>query len=120
MRGWVEAAGCVTCIGALSLLYAIGNALGAHPIAFILYAVLVSAIATLAAVGPGPHAMAIISHPLSWAVGLGLILLEVFDYPTLAVVPPAHGTVRVRLGRPIALGAGGGREARAANGGRGR
>ena len=103
MRGWLEAAGCVTCIGVLSLLYAIGNKLGAHPIAFILYAVLVSAIATLAVVGTGSQAMAIMLHPLSWAVGLGIILLEVFYYQTLAYVPPAHGNVMLRVGIPIAM-----------------
>jgi hypothetical protein len=105
-RGWLEAAGCVTCIGALSLLYAIGNMLGAHPIAFILYAVLVSAIATLAVVGTGSQALAIMLHPLSWAVGLGMILLEIFYYQTLAYVPPAHGNVILRVGIPIAMAAG--------------
>ncbi len=106
MRGWLEAAGCVTCIGVLSLLYAIGNTLGAHPIAFILYAVLVSAVATLAVVGTGSQAVAIMLHPLSWAVGLGIILLEIFYYQTLAYVPPAHGTVILRIGIPIAMAAG--------------
>ena len=106
MKGWVEAAGCVTCIGALSLLYAIGHTLGAHPIAFILYAVLVSAIATLVLVGAGPHAMAITRNPLSWAVGMGMILLEVFYYQTLAYVPPAHGNLMLRIGTPIAMVAG--------------
>jgi hypothetical protein len=106
VRGWIEAAGCVTCVGALSLLYAIGNALGAHPIAFILYAVLASAGATLAMVGTGADAKAIILHPLSWAVGLCIILLEVFYYQTLAYVPPAHGNVVVRISTPIAMVAG--------------
>lgn len=105
-RGWIDAAGCVTCIGALSLLYAIGHTLGAHPIAFILYAVLVSAVATLAVVGTRPHAMAIMLHPLSWAVGGGIILLEVFYYQTLAYVPPAHGNLMLRLATPIAMIAG--------------
>jgi len=67
VRGWLEAAGCVTCIGALSLLYAIGHTLGSHPIGFILYAVLVSALATLAAVGIGSQAVTIMSHPLTSA-----------------------------------------------------
>ena len=106
VSGWLEAAGCVTCIGALSLLYAIGHTLGAHPIAFILYAVLASAIATLALVGTGRDAMAVASHPLSWAVGLGIILLEVFYYQTLAYVPPAHGNVMLRTSTPIAMVAG--------------
>jgi drug/metabolite transporter (DMT)-like permease len=98
----------VTCIGALSLLYAIGHTLGAHPIAFILYAVSVSAIATLAVVGVGvrAHAIAIIRHPLSWVVGLCIILLEVFYYQTLAYVSPAHGNVMLRVATPIAMVAG--------------
>jgi hypothetical protein len=103
VRGWLEAAGCVTCIGALSLLYAIGHTLGSHPIAFILYAVLVSA---LAVVGTGPQAVAIVSHPLSWVLGLTMILLEVFYYQTLTYVPPAHGNVMLRIGTPIAMVAG--------------
>lgn len=104
--GWLEAAGCVTAIGALSLLYAIGHALGAHPIAFILYAMLVSAIATLAVVGVGTQAAAIVRHPMSWVVGLAMILLEILYYQTLTYVPPAHGNVMLRIGIPISMVAG--------------
>lgn len=93
-------------IGALSLLYAIGHAQGAHPIAFILYAMLVSAIATLAVVGIGTQAAAIVRHPLSWVVGLAMILLEVLYYQTLTYVPPAHGNVMLRIGIPISMVAG--------------
>jgi len=71
-RGWLEATACVFSIGALSLLYAIGNALGAHPIAFILYAMIAAAVAMLVAVGPGEQAVAIVRHPLSWTI----VLLE--------------------------------------------
>lgn len=106
MRGWIEAAGCVTCIGAISLLYALGHTLGAHPIAFILYAVLFSALVTLAVVGAGPHAVAIVRSPLSWAVGLCMILLEVFYFQTLTYVPPVHGNVMLRVATPIAMVAG--------------
>ncbi len=102
-RGWLEAAGCVTCIGALSLLYAIGHSFGSHPIAFILYAVLVSAVMTLLALGPGPNALAIVCHPLSWVVGLCMIFLEVFYFQTLTYVPPAHGSVVLRIATPIAM-----------------
>lgn len=104
--GWLEAAGCVTAIGALSLLYAVGHAQGAHPIAFILYAVLASAIATLAAVGIGTQAAAIVCHPMSWLVGLAMILLEILYYQTLTYVTPAHGNVMLRIGIPIAMIAG--------------
>jgi drug/metabolite transporter (DMT)-like permease len=96
----------VTCIGAISLLYAIGHTHGAHPIAFILYAVIVSAIVTLAVVGTGPHAVAIVRYPLSWAVGLCMILLEVFYFQTLTYVPPVHGNVMLRIATPIAMVAG--------------
>ena len=104
--GWIEAAGCVTAIGALSLLYAIGHRLGAHPIAFILHAMLVSAIATLVGVGVGTQAVAIVRHPMSWVVGLGMILLEILYFQTLTYVPPAHGNVILRIGIPISMVAG--------------
>ncbi len=104
--GWLEAAGCVTAIGALSLLYAIGHAQGAHPIAFILYAMLVSAVATLAVVGVGAQALAIVRHPMSWVVGLAMILLEILYYQTLTYVPPAHGNAMLRIGIPISMVAG--------------
>jgi len=101
--GWLEAAGCVTAIGALSLLYAVGHAQGAHPIAFILYAVLVSALATLAVVGVGTQALAIVRHPMSWVVGLAMILLEILYYQTLTYVSPAHGNVMLRIGIPVSM-----------------
>lgn len=104
--GWLEAAGCVTAIGALSLLYAIGHAQGAHPIAFILYALLASAVATLAVVGVGTQAVAIVRHPMSWLVGLSMILLEILYYQTITYVTPAHGNVMLRIGIPISMVAG--------------
>jgi len=106
LRSWLEAAGCVTCIGALSLLYAVVHTLGEHPLALILYAVRASAVAPLAVVGTGRDAVAIMLHPLSWAVGLGIILLEIFYYQTLAYVPPAHGKLMLRPAVPIAMVAG--------------
>jgi len=105
-RGWLEATACVFSIGALSLLYAIGNALGAHPIAFILYAMIAAAVAMLVAVGPGEQAVAIVRHPLSWVVGVSIILLEVFYFQTIAYVAPAHGNLVLRIGIPIAMAAG--------------
>jgi hypothetical protein len=104
--GWWEASALVVAIGALSLAYAVGNALGAHPIAFILYAMLVSAGGTLAITGVGEHARAIAATPMSWIVGAAIILIEVFYYVTLAYVPPAHGNLVLRIGIPIALLAG--------------
>jgi len=101
--GWIEAAGFVVAIGVLSVVYAIGHALGAHPIAFILYAMVASAAATLAFVGPGPNAKAMMLHPSSWLIGIAIILIEVFYYQTLAYVAPAHGNLMVRAGVPLAL-----------------
>jgi hypothetical protein len=105
-RGWLEAAAFVTAIGALSLVYAVGHGLGAHPVAFILYATLTAAAAMLALTGPGSDARAIALHPSSWVVGLAIILIEVFYYLVLAYVPPAHGNLVLRVSIPIAMAVG--------------
>jgi hypothetical protein len=103
-RGWLEAVAFVFAIGALSLVYAIGYARGAHPIAFILYAMLASSTATLALTRPGVrHALAIMRHPSSWLVGASIVLIEVFYYVTLTYVSPAHGNLILRIGVPIAM-----------------
>ena len=105
-RGWFESMGSVVAIGALSLLYAIGHRQGAHPIAFILYAMLASSLGMVTLAGLGPNAAAIARHPLSWVVGGSIILIEVFYYVTLMYVPPAQGSLIVRIGVPIAMIAG--------------
>ena len=104
--GWVEAFLYVLAIACLSLVYAIGHTWNAHPIVFILYAMLVSAVAMLAVVGPGREALAIIVHPLSWLVGASIIVIEVFYYMTLAYLPPANGNMLVRFSIPFAMIAG--------------
>jgi hypothetical protein len=106
-RGWLEATTCVLAIGALSLVYAIGFALGAHPVAFILYAMIAAAAIMLVAVGPGTQAASLMRQPMSWAVGLSIILLEVFYFQTIAYVSPAHGNVVLRSAVPISMAAGG-------------
>jgi hypothetical protein len=106
-RGWLEATACVLAIGALSLVYAIGFALGAHPVAFILYAMIAAAAIMLVAVGPGTQAASLMRQPMSWAVGLSIILLEVFYFQTIAYVSPAHGNVVLRSAVPISMAAGG-------------
>ena len=105
-RGWIEAAGFVVAIGALSVVYALGHALGAHPIAFILYAMIACATLTLALVGFGPHTLPIALHPASWAIGLAIILVEIFYFLTLTYVPPANGNLMLRIGIPLAMIAG--------------
>jgi hypothetical protein len=106
VRGWLEATACVFAIGALSLVYAIGFALGAHPVAFILYAMIAAAVMMLATVGFGRQAAALARHPLSWAVGLSIILLEIFYFQTIAYVAPAHGNVILRIAVPVSMAAG--------------
>ncbi len=106
VSGWIEACGFVAAIGALSLVYAIGHTFGAHPIAFILYAILSSSVAMLALTGLGRDARAIALEPMSWLVGAAIILVEVFYFMILAYVPPAHGNLVVRFAIPIAMVAG--------------
>ena len=101
--GWFESAGNVVAIGALSLLYALGHRLGAHPVAFILYAMVAAASGMLLLAGRGPNAVAIARHPLSWVIGVAIILIEVFYFVTLMFVAPAHGNLILRIGVPIAM-----------------
>ncbi len=101
--GWIEALAYAFTIGALSLTYAVGHELGAHPGAFILYAMATSAVAMLAFTGIGPDARAIMLHPASWVVGFAIILVEVFYYLLLGNVSPTHGNLVVRIGTPLAM-----------------
>jgi hypothetical protein len=103
VSGWVEAGLYVFAIAFLSLTYVVGHRLGAHPIAFILYAMLVSAVALLAVTGPGPDARATILAPQSWLVGAGIIGMEVFYYLLLEHLSPAEGSLLVRLAIPASL-----------------
>ncbi|MCC7040577.1 MAG: hypothetical protein IT516_09755 [Burkholderiales bacterium] len=101
--GWIEAAAYVSVIGVLSLTYAVGHALGAHVIAFILYAMVTSAVAMLAFTGMGSDAVAIMRHPASFIVGLAIILIEVCYFVVISLVSPAHGTVVTRISIPLAM-----------------
>ena len=83
ISGWIEAGLYVFAIAFLSLAYVVGHRLGAHPIAFVLYAMLVSALVLLAVTGPGPDALRIILAPQSWLVGVGTIGMEIFYYMLL-------------------------------------
>ncbi len=104
--GWFEAAAYVMTIGALSLTYAYGHTIGAHPTAFILYAMLVSALAMLGLTGLGNDAAAIMLHPRSWIAGAAIILIEVFFYVAIGYASPAHATLVVRISIPLAMLAG--------------
>ncbi len=103
VSGWLEAFGYVIAIGVLSLAYALGHAVGAHPIAFILYAMVASAAATLAITGAREDTLAIALYPMSWIVGAAIILVEILYYATLAYVSPTHGNLLVRIGIPMAM-----------------
>jgi hypothetical protein len=106
ISGWIEAGLYVFAIAVLSLAYVVGHQVGAHPIAFILYAMIVSALALLAVTGPGPDAMRIILSPQSWLVGVGTVGMEIFYYLALAHIAPAHGSLLVRLSIPLSLAVG--------------
>jgi len=101
--GWLQAAGNVVAAGILNVAYGVGQQWGVHPIAFVLYAIVASAIGMLAVPGFGPDTLAIARHPLTWVVGISIILIETLFYVTLAYVSPAHGNLVVRLGIPIAM-----------------
>lgn len=103
LSGWVEAGVFVFVIGLLSLAYVVGHQLGAHPIAFVLYAMMVSATVLLAVTGPGPNALAIVLTPQSWLIGAGTIGMEVFYYLLLRQVPPADGSVLLRVTIPVSM-----------------
>lgn len=104
--GWIEAIAYVIAIGALSLTYAVGHAIGAHASAFILYAMIASALGMLAFTGLGRDARAIMLHPASLVVGFSIILIEICYFNVISAVSPAHGTLVVRIGIPIAMLAG--------------
>jgi hypothetical protein len=106
ISGWVEAGFFVVSIAALSVSYVVGQQIGAHPVALILYAMLASALALLAVTGTGPDAMRILLAPQSLLVGIGTIGVEVFYYALLEHVGPAHGSLLVRLAIPLSLALG--------------
>lgn len=103
LSGWVEAGCYVVAIAVLTLTYVVGHQMGAHPIAFVLYAMLASAIVLLVFTGFGTDAAAIMLAPQSWAVGAGTIGMEIFYYLLLAHIAPAHASLVVRLAIPAAM-----------------
>ena len=103
ISGWVEAFTYTLAIGVLSISYVLGQQVGAHPIAFILYAMCVSAVVLLAITGFGSDALRIMLAPQSWLVGLGIIGIEVAYYILLDYVAPAHGSLLVRLAIPLSM-----------------
>ena len=106
ISGWVEAFAYTLAIAVLSISYVVGQQWGAQPIAFILYAMLFSAVVLLAVTGMGPDAVAIMLAPQSWLVGIGIIGIEIAYYILLDYVAPAHGSLLVRLAIPFSVVAG--------------
>ncbi|MFM2423420.1 MAG: hypothetical protein RL291_1950 [Pseudomonadota bacterium] len=106
ISGWVEAGLYTLAVGALTVSYAVGHLWGAHPIAFILYAMIVSAVVMLAVTGLGADWREVMLAPSSWVVGGAIILVEIFYYLVLAHMAPAPGNLVVRIGIPLALIAG--------------
>jgi hypothetical protein len=106
VSGWVEAGLYTLAIAVLSVSYVVGQQVGAHPIAFILYAMLVSALALLAVTGLGSEPLRIMLAPQSWLVGSGIIGIEIAYYILLDYVSPAHGSLLVRLAIPLSMVAG--------------
>lgn len=104
--GWIEAGAYVVAIGLLSLIYAVGHALGVHPSAFILYAMTASAVGMLAITGPGPDVRRIMLHPASLVVGSTMIVIEICYFLAISQVSPAHGTLIVRISIPLSMLAG--------------
>lgn len=106
VSGWVEAFLYTVAIAVLSVSYVVGQQIGAHPIAFILYAMLISAVALLAVTGFGSDALDIMLAPHSWLVGLGMICIEVAYYLLLDYVSPALGSLLVRFAIPMSMATG--------------
>ncbi len=101
--GWIEAGLFVLCIALLSVAYAIAAARGAHTVVFILYSLLISAAALIAITGPGRNLRAIMLDPGSWLIGIANMAVEGGYAMLLGYVPPADGSLMIRLSIPITL-----------------
>jgi drug/metabolite transporter (DMT)-like permease len=103
VSGWIDAGLYVLAIGVLSLIYAVANAWGCHVAVFIVYSLLVSAVALVAITGFGPSAWAIIRSKHTWIVGLSSIVLETAYVQLLSYLPPAEGSLLIRLSIPLSM-----------------
>ena len=101
--GWVEAGCFVLALTALNLTYAAGHASGVHPVAFLVYAMLSAAFTLLVITGPGTAWRAVVTHPLSWVIGAGIIGMEATYYMLLRYVSPADGSILIRLNLPVSM-----------------
>jgi hypothetical protein len=103
ISGWVQAGLYVLAIGVLSLVFALSNAWGCHFAVFILYSLLISAVALLGITGLGANAGAVIRSPATWVVGLSNIVMESSYVLLLGHLPPAEGSLLIRLSIPLSM-----------------
>ena len=101
LNGWVEAGLFAVALAVLNISYGVGSQVGAHPAAFLVYAMLVAALSLLALTGPGPDWAAIVRHPLSFVVGFGIIAMEAVYYILVQQSTPTNGSLLVRMNVPI-------------------
>lgn len=104
--GWIDAIGFVLSVGLLTLIYGVGHALGANPIAFVLYATLFAGGSALWVSKGAVELKAVLAHPNSWLIGIASIGVEILYYLMLTYAYPAHGNVVLRMSVPLALLAG--------------
>jgi len=105
--GWRDAGLFIWALAALAILYAIGNEHGAHPIPVVLIAmVFTSAVLITGGGGPGPDAIAIMTAPQSFLVGMSTIGLELFYVPAMYFASPTETALLIRIAVPISLLAG--------------
>ena len=103
LSGWTEAILYNVTIAIMSIAYAVAVKLGAHIIPFIFISMTIGALGLIAVKGPGEDWLAIMLHPLSWAVGGTIIGMEAFYCLVIAYVPPADGSLVIRLSIPLSL-----------------
>ena len=103
LDGWVGALLFAVALSVLNVSYAYGHQIGAHPVAFIAYAMPVAALTLLMITGPGTGWHRVVLHPLSFAIGGGIIAIETLYYLLLEHVSPADGSLLVRLSIPTGI-----------------
>lgn len=101
--GWLGALLFSIALSVLNVSYAYGHQIGAHPVAFIAYAMPIAALTLLMITGPGRDWHRVVLHPLSFAIGGGIIAIETLYYLLLEHVSPADGSLLVRLSIPTGI-----------------
>ncbi len=103
VNGWVEAILYQVVIAVMSLAYAVAVKLGAHIVPFIFISMAIGAVGLILVKGPGDDAAAIVAHPLTWIAGAAIIGMEIFYCLLLTYVPPADGSLVIRISIPLSL-----------------